>query len=248
MKITVKKVSVPYLSAMIKKMLLMDTSVYLNIDQSRVFSNVYTPTKDVVKSYTLPIDEVFEFETPLDKTIKLSFFSGARLLNCISYFDPHKLQAEITYYEDRDEGVYYAEKITFKDQKLKIDVHCQDISLGFTSMTDEQTKRAFSTETEEFRFTISREDLTKVTSLLTMDKSELLQIYGDSSGIHFKTEAFDLVVDDSKKIDTEAKSTFKTFLDRIDRETYEVSVCSNKIVLFSRESSTNAAINLAITE
>jgi hypothetical protein len=248
MKITAKKISAPYLSAIIKKMLLMDASVYINIDRDRVYSNVYTPTKDVVKSFSLPTSEVFEFEKPLDKTIKLSFFSGSRLLNCISYFDPHKLQADISYFEDEDEGVFYADKITLKDQKLKIDVHCQDISLGFTSMTNEQTERAFATSTEEFKFTISREDLTKVTSLLTMDKSELLQIYGNSEGVHIKTDAFDIVVDDSKKETTEVKSTFKTFFDRIDKETYNVSVCANKIVLFSQETSTNAAINLAITE
>jgi hypothetical protein len=248
MKITAKKVSAPYLSALVKKMLLMDSSVYINIDRDRVYSNVYTPTKDVVKSFSLSASDVFEFEKPLDKTIKLSFFSGSRLLNCISYFDAHKLQAEISYFEDEDEGVYYADKITLKDQKLKIDVHCQDISLGFTSMTDEQTERAFSTSSEEFRFAISREDLAKVTSLLSMDKSELVQIYGNSEGVHIKTEAFDIVVDDSKKESTEVKSTFKAFFDRIDKETYNVSVCSNKIVLFSQETSTNAAINLAITE
>jgi hypothetical protein len=248
MKITAKKVSAPYLSAIVKKMLLMDTSVYINIDSERVYSNVYTPTKDVVKSFSLPISDVFEFEKPIDKPIKLSFFSGSRLLSCISHFDAHKLQAEISYFEDEDEGVYYADKITFKDQKLKIDVHCQDVSLGFTSMTDEQTERAFTTSTEEFSFAISREDLAKVTALLTMDKGELLNIYGDAQGIHIKTEAFDIVVDDTKKGTTEMKSTFKAFLDRIDKETYNVSVCANKIVLFSQESSTNAAINLAITE
>lgn len=248
MKITAKKVSAPYLSAIIKKMLLMDSSVYINIDQDRVYSNVYTPTKDVVKSFSLPATEVFEFEKPLDKTIKMSFFSGSRLLNCISYFDAHKLQAEISYFEDEDEGVYYADKITFKDQKLKIDVHCQDISLGFTSMTDEQTTRAFDKSTEEFQFSISREDLGKVTSLLAMDKGELLRIYGDAEGVHIKTDAFDIVVDDTKKVNTESKSTFKTFFDRIDKETYSISVCSNKIVLFSQETATNAAINLAITE
>jgi hypothetical protein len=115
-------------------------------------------------------------------------------------------------------------------------------------MTDEQTERAFTTSTEEFSFAISREDLAKVTALLTMDKGELLNIYGDAQGIHIKTEAFDIVVDDTKKGTTEMKSTFKAFLDRIDKETYNVSVCANKIVLFSQESSTNAAINLAITE
>lgn len=246
MKITAKKVSAPYFSAIVKKMLLMDTSVYINIDSDRVYSNVYTPTKDVVKSFSLPLTEVFEFDKPIDKPIKLSFFSGSRLLSCLSYFDAHKLQAEISYFED--EGVYYADKIIFKDQKLKIEVHCQDISLGFTYMSDEQTERAFTTSTEEFTFGISREDLSKVTALLTMDKGELLNIYGDENGIHIKTDSFDIVVDDTKKINTEVKSTFKTFFDRIDKETYNVSVCKNKIVLFSQESSTNAAINLAITE
>jgi hypothetical protein len=248
MKITAKKVSAPYLSSLIKRMLLMDTSVYVNIDHERVYSNVYTPTKDVVKSFSLNATDVFEFDKPIDKTIKLSFFSGSRLLSCLSYFDPHKLSAEISYFEDEDEGVFYAEKITLKDQKLKIDVHCQDISLGFTSMSDEQTKRAFSIDSEEFSFQISREDLTKVTSLLTMDKGELLHIYGDSEGVHIKTEAFDIVVDDTKKGTTSQKSTFKAFLDRLDKETYSVSVCTNKIVLSSQESSTKSAINLAVTE
>jgi hypothetical protein len=248
MKISVKKISAPYLSSLIKKMLLMDTSVYINIDNENVYSNVYTPTKDVVKSFTLPTKDVFEFDKPLEKMIKLSFFSGSRLLSCLSHFDVHKLSADISYFEDESEGVFYADKITFKDQKLKIDVYCQDISLGFTSMSSEQINRALDDSSKEFSFTISREDFTKVTSLLTMDKGELLNIYGDKDGIHIKTEAFDIIVDDSKKGSTTTKSTFKAFFDRVDKETYEVLVCTNKLILRSQESQTNMAINLAITE
>lgn len=247
MKITVKKISAPYLTSLIKKMLLMDTSVYINISKDLVYSSVYTPTKDVVKSFSLPTSEVFEFDKEFDKDIKLSFFSGSRLMSCLSHFDPHKLSADISYFED-ESGVLYADKITFKDQKLKIDVYCQDISLGFTSMSPEQVSRALDTATEEFSFTLSREDLNKVSSLMTMDKGELINIYGDANGIHIKTEAFDIIVDDSKKGSTEVKSTFKAFLDRVDKETYDVFVCTNKLVLKSQESSTNMAINLAITE
>jgi hypothetical protein len=130
---------------------------------------VYTPTKDVVKSFSLPSKDVFSFDKELDKPIKLSFFSGSKLLNCLSHFDPHHLSADISYFEDESEGTFYADKITFKDQKLKIDVYCQDISLGFTSMTDDQVKRAFDRSSEEFAFSISREDLNKVNSLMTME-------------------------------------------------------------------------------
>jgi hypothetical protein len=248
MKISVKKISVPYLSSLIKKMLLMDTSVYINIDNDRIYSNVYTPTKDVVKSFSLPSKDVFSFDKELSKPIKLSFFSGSKLLNCLSHFDPHHLSADISYFEDESEGTFYADKITFKDQKLKIDVYCQDISLGFTSMTDDQVKRAFDRSSEEFAFSISREDLNKVNSLMTMDKGELINIYGDKDGVHIKTESFDIIVDDQKKNSTSTKSTFKAFFDRIDKETYDVSVCANKLILKSQESETQMAINLAITE
>jgi len=249
MKVKIKKVSVPYFSALIKKMLLMDTSLYINLNKERVWSSVYIPTKDVVKSFGLPVDDVFEFENQPEETIKLSFFSGVRLLNCIGYFDPHHLSMEISTYRDDEDGVLYGDKIKLSDQKLKIDIHCQDISLGFTSMTDEQTGRAFDESTAMFNFTLSREDMTKITQLMALDKSELFQIVQDADGVHIKTDAFDIVVDDrSKSEDLITKSTFKNFLDRIDKETYSVSVCDSKIILKSQETATMAALNLAITE
>ena len=54
MKLKVKKVSVPHLNGLIKRMLLMDAALYINIDKSNVWSSVYVPTKDVVKSFSIP--------------------------------------------------------------------------------------------------------------------------------------------------------------------------------------------------
>ena len=248
MKVKITKVSVPHLSGLIKKMLLMDSSLYININDERVWSSVYTPTKDVVKSFGIPVSEVFTFEKPLTETIKLSFFSGSRLLNCIGHFDPHHLSIEVSTFKDEDEGVYYADKIILKDQKLKIDIHCQDISLGFTSMTDDQVKRAFDESTSIFQFQFSKDDFSKITSLFSMDKSELFQIIGDGDGIHIKTDAFDIIVDDSQKVNQTKKETFKHFFDKLDKENYDICVCENKLILKSQETSTLIALNLAITE
>lgn len=248
MKVKVTKVNVAHLNGLIKKMLLMDTSLYINVNQDLVWSSVYTPTKDVVKSFSIPTSEVFTFEKPIEDTIKMSFFSGSRLQNCIGHFDPHHLEMEISTFKDDDEGVYYADKIVLRDQKLKIEIHCQDISLGFTSMTEEQVGRAFDTSSEIFKFEYSREDFTKVSSLFTLDKSELLQIASESDGIHIRTDAFDIVVDDRQKGDGTVKSTFKAFFDRVDKETYTVIACENKLILISQESQMRIALNLAITE
>ena len=161
MKVKIKNVKVANFSALIKRMLLMDTSLYININKDRVWSSVYVPTKDVVKSYGIETKQVFDFESDLEDTVKLSFFSGSRLLTCIGYFDPHHLSMDISTFKD-DDGSYYADKIVLKDQKLKIEIHCQDISLGFTSMTDEQVTRAFDKSTALLNFQLSREDLSKV--------------------------------------------------------------------------------------
>jgi hypothetical protein len=248
MKIQIKKVSVPHLTSLLKRMLLMDTSIYLNIDGERIWSDVYTPTKDVVKSVSLPISDVLQFEKPQTETVKLSFFSGQRLLSCLSYFDPHKLSAEINVFKDEDDGILYAEKIIFKDTQLKIDLHCQDISLGFTSMSAEQVKRAFDLSTKIYDFKLSSEDFSKLSSLQSLDKSELFKIYADKSGIHFSSDSFDIIIDDNKKETHPSTAIFKSFLQRIDKETYTVFVCENKMILVSDESNTSIALNLAITE
>jgi hypothetical protein len=248
MKIKIKKVSVPHLTSLARRMLLMDTSIYLNVDNEKVWSNVYTPTKDVVKSNWLPVNEVFQFEKPLEETVKISFFSGSRLLNCLSYFNPHNLSAEITAFKDEDDGVIYAEKITLIDNQLKIDLHCQDISLGFTSMTSDQVSRAFDLSTKNFEFKLSTEVLTKITALLPLDKSELFTIYSDSQGVHAKSESFDLIIDDNYTEEKAPCKVFKSFLQKVDKETYNISVCENKMVFVSEDSNTMAALNLAITE
>ena len=64
MQIQVKKISVPHLTSLIRKMLLMDTSVYLNVNNDRIWSDVYTPTKDVVKSNWISAKDAIQFEKP----------------------------------------------------------------------------------------------------------------------------------------------------------------------------------------
>lgn len=248
MKIKIKKISVSNLSLLVRKMLLMDNSVYLNFNGERIWSDVYTPTKDVVKSNYLPINDVFEFEKPVTQTIKISFYSGAKLLECLKYFDAHHLAAELSCFEDMEDKLIYADKISLYDQKLKIDIACQDISLGFTSMTAEQTVRAFDLNSEEYQFTLAAEDFSKIVSLQTLDKSELLSIYSDENGVHIKNEGFDIIVDDRVKTKSEVRNIFKSFLSRIDKETYRIHVCSNKLILDSTETNTKLALNLAITE
>jgi hypothetical protein len=115
-------------------------------------------------------------------------------------------------------------------------------------MTSDQVSRAFDLSTRSYDFNLSSEVLSKINSLMPLDKSELFTIYVDSQGVHVKTDSFDLVIDDNYKDKQPACIVFKSFLTRVDKETYKVSVCENKMILHSEESNTMVALNLAITE
>jgi hypothetical protein len=115
-------------------------------------------------------------------------------------------------------------------------------------MSSDQVNRAFDLGTKSYGFKLSSEVLSKIVNLMPLDKSELFTIYSDEQGVHAKTDAFDLVIDDNYKKKQSPVTVFKSFLTRVDKETYDVSVCENKMILNSDESNTIVALNLAITE
>ena len=244
MQLEITKIHTPQLSAMVKKLLLMDSAIYLNLTRDRIYSNSYLPTKDVAKIVTLPTSEVFEFKTPPDNDIKISFFAGQKLIDCLKYFDLHSLQGQLHYYEEG--GEYFAEKLVIMDNTLEITLHCADVSLGFTTMSDAQVTAAFGKDGEVYSFDLSQEVLTKLNNLITLDKNELFKIYSDEAGVHVAGDTYDIVVDDTQETNHPEVNLFKSFFSRIAKESYKVSVCQNKLVLDSEDSDTNIALNLAI--
>lgn len=248
MKYHVKKIDLVNFVSLIKRVSSMDTSVYLNINDKSIWSSVYTPTRDVVKSVTMKVDSVMEFDKAPKETIKLSFFSGSKLLQSLGYFDKNQISAEIETFEE--EGSVYAEKIVLKDNTLKITINCQDISLGFTSMTDNQIKTVFDESTKDYDFKLSSENLGKISSLISLDKNDYLTIYSDEDGTHAKCDSFDIILDDKAASDKKTKDSvfFKTHLSKMDKETYDVVVCDQKILFYSTESDTKLATNLVIID
>ncbi len=230
---------------MVKKLLLMDSAIYLNLSNERLYSNSFIPSKDVAKITQIPTNSVFEFDGEDEiPNVKISFFGGQKLIDCLKYFDPHSLKGELHYYEDG--GDFYAEKMVIMDHSLEITLHCADVSLGFTTMSEVQINAAFGDDGEMYSFDLSQEILTKLNNLITLDKNELFKIYSDASGVHIAGDTYDIVVDDTKEAHHAEINLFKSFFSRIDRESYKISVCQNKLVMDSIDSETKIALNLAI--
>jgi hypothetical protein len=244
MHLTITKIHTGQLTNIVKKLLLMDSAVYLNLTGDRLYSNSFIPSKDVAKITQVPTSEVFEFENNEVPLIKMSFFAGQKLIDCLKYFDPHNLKGELHYYQDGEE--FFAEKLVIMDHSLEITLHCADISLGFTTMSDTQIGAAFGNDGEVYNFHLSQELLNKLNNLITLDKNELFKIYSDEAGVHIAGDTYDLVVDDTVESHHPEINLFKSFFSRIDKESYAISVCQNKLVMDSSDSSTKIALNLAI--
>lgn len=244
MQLEITKIYQAPLNAMVKKLLLMDSAIYLNLTADRIYSNSYLPTKDVAKIVTTPISDIFEFTKPIEHNIKVSFFAGQKLIDCLGYFDQHSLTGILHYYEENEE--YFGEKLVITDNTLEITLHCADVSLGFTTMSDTQISAAFGKDGEIYSFDLSQENLIKLNNLITLDKNELFSIYSDEAGVHVAGDTYDIIVDDTKDAHHKEVNLFKSFFSRISKESYKVSVCQNKLILDSEDSDTNIALNLAI--
>tara|TARA_R110001583_G_scaffold29433_2_gene103083 strand:- start:436 stop:1176 length:741 start_codon:yes stop_codon:yes gene_type:complete len=244
MNLEITKIYPAPLTAMVKKLLLMDSAIYLNLTKDTIFSNSYLPTKDVAKIVTVETGDIFEFQTELKDNVKISFFAGQKLIDCLKYFDIHNLKGTLHCYDEEGESV--AEKLIIRDGILEITLHCADVSLGFTTMSEQQVTAAFGKDNEIYSFDLSQENLTKLNNLITLDKNELFKIYSDQRGIHVAGDTYDIIIDDTQTDTHEEVNLFKSFFSRIAKETYRVSVCQNKLVLDSEDSNTNIALNLAI--
>ncbi len=248
MKLKIDRVKSQNLTSQLTKMGLMGNEVYFILEGDKFKSDVYLPTKDVVKSSKLQLSDVFETVDKLDKPLRLGFLNGSKVRGVLSYFDLPALHAEIDYIED-GEDQYLADSLTLKDNTLKIKLSCLDPTLGFTNMSDEQLTTVFDDSSKVYKFNLSSTDLEKISNLNRLDQSKLFSIYADSQGVHVKGDQYDIIVDDSVTEAFPEVLIFKTFIPRIDKESYNVTVCQgamNKIILESSETETKIALNLAL--
>lgn len=247
MKVKINRIKGNALSNLLTKMLRMDPQVYLTLSNEVVTSNVYLPTKDVVKSTTVNIADVFDLDQDLESPLKMGFFNGKKIIEALNYFDMSAIHGHIVYETLNDEN--FVQYLELQDNTLKIKLNCLHHDLGFISMTSAQQDIAFSDAAKKFEFQMTETDLKKIISLNTIGNSDIFSIHGDEQGIHIKGSTYDYIIDDSVTEVHEKVHVHNKQLERIDAESYVVTVCSgaqNKIICNSISTDTKVAINLAL--
>lgn len=238
MTITVQRLLVGEFTNFIKKLLSIDKFIYLKINDGNIISNCYLPERDAVKVQSIELSSIFEINEVPDSIVKMSFLNGSHTVEALKHFMGLSVSAEITCKDMGEE--YIATNLRLISDELTIDLPCADPSLGFQDMSSDQIKRVFNTDSNLFSFEVQTFHIDKLNSLFNLEKEqETFRIAKDSAGVKFRGETYDsLIASNGKEENNSEVMVYKKYLNLLDKESYNVTVCDEKIVWRSLDSNT----------
>lgn len=249
MEIKLTRVDVDALTSFISKLTSIDKFVYLKIKGESLISSVYLPEKDAVKVQEVPVDEIFSFESQPEQDLKVSFFNGGKVIEALRNFngvDADELTSVIECAEMDGDLIATSLKISSSD--LTLTLACSDPTLGFMDLTADQIKAIFSKKDLMFDFDLEPFMLTKITSLFALDKdSDTFKIVYTTDAVRIKGDSYDAKITSTDKSSVETGTEvmlYKKYFGLLDKESYVVSVCPNKLIFKSKDSNTLLTVSV----
>lgn len=248
----IRVTSTTNLIAFLKKLKVVDRSVLLELTEDKLFSKVHTPDKSVMKYASVEnvniFDPIEDWSSGKSDRIKIGIMDVGRFMDCFRHFRPEEdIFIELNVQEV--DGETTATELKVLSASLSIKIKCADLAL-LSYVGDDILKIVHSKEDYEAKFKIYNSDFTVIDNLcgLESNSQELLnfEIFSDhviSSGDSFK---YKLNIGKSDiETDGELKSSiYKSQMNYIDSESYEIYVHDNRMVFFSEQSETSTAIGL----
>jgi len=254
MKIKIKSINVDVFKTFIQKLIKMDEYVYMKLSKDKVTSAVFLPERDAVKFLNVPLKDMFEFEKDLDENVKVPFYNGSRIIDALSFFDGKKIEGEIVYNKFGEE--YVAEDFIIKNDKMKLKLFCADPNIDFVHMSRDEIKRAFGKDNAVFNFDLLKEDFSQINSMFKFNKEldrfkfvvNNEKLYLEGSNYEVKLKDVVDIEDEEELKDKSFVTIYKKYFQYLDKENYDVTVCTNKVIFKSLESSTLITIAVCLGE
>jgi len=248
MKLKINRIDQHQLVSFINRVKLIDSFIYMKMDQDKITSAVYLPQRDAVKFHSVETDKVFntkgKWGFDSDKELKIAFFDGSKVIDAIKHFEHDAIKGEIEFIENDED--YVASTFRIYNDELEITLSCSEPSIGFKDLTQDQIKAIFSTEGSKFNFDMDTHTLGKVKNLFTLDKEETFSINANGKGVNVKGKTFSAVIN-QKSTGDGGVTVYKKYLALLDKEEQNVFVSDSKVVFSSSESETVLTISTCQT-
>jgi hypothetical protein len=249
MEIKLTRLDVDALTSFISKLTSIDKFVYLKVKGDSLASSVYLPEKDAVKIQEVPVDEIFTFENQPEQDLKISFFNGSKVTEALRNFngtDANELTGIIECAEMEGELIATNFKVSSSD--LTLSLSCSDPTLGFMDLSADQVKAIFSKKDVMFDFDLEPFMLSKIITLFGLDKdSDTFKIEYTNDAVRIKGDSYNakITTTENSSVDSGTEvMLYKKYFNLLDKESYVVSVCPNKLVFKSKDSNTLLTVSV----
>ena len=230
----------------IKKLLAVEKFLFIKITDKNVISSVYFPLKDAVKAISVPLSDMFEFDGKIpDKPIKVSFFNGSKIIDALSFLEGD-ISAIMSCGLSDDGNSYVVDDFKLYDGTSKIKLYIGDPRISFMEMTKDEMAKAFSTNAAVYKFNMNVDDVNKLNSLFKLDdsstanESKTFRMRIENGKLLVAGQNYDHVLKDKVDILDQGGVTevyiYRKFIPLLDKESYEVTMCVNKVFLKSNDS------------
>jgi len=246
MKLVIDRVDQNSLTDFINRVKLIDSFIYMKMDENRITSAVYLPQRDAVKYHAVNTDTIFKLANSPEtsKEMKIAFFDGAKVIDAIKHFDNDSIKGEIEFIEN-DEDLVASTLRLFNDE-LEITLSCSEPSLGFKDLTQEQINVIFAKDDTSFNFELDTYSIGKVKNLFSLDKDETFAIKSGANGVNVKGKSFNVVINPESNGDGNV-TVYKKYLNLLDKEEQNVYISSSKVVFASKDSETLLTVSTCQT-
>tara|TARA_R110001592_G_scaffold120545_3_gene324953 strand:- start:31876 stop:32631 length:756 start_codon:yes stop_codon:yes gene_type:complete len=247
MELTLEKIDSYELKTFIKKLLPIDKFIFMKINNSNTTSSVYFPERDAVKLVNVETPDMFDGS--ISDPVKVSFYNGSKVIDALSHFNGSTVTGVIKY--EQIGGELMASDFTLRNDNLEINLACADPSLSFMEMSEDETRRAFGTDDNMFSFELLTPHIEKMKSLFSLEKEDdLFTLEITDKGVNVKGESYNASLCQSREGGQVGDKVviYKKYINLLDKESYKVTVCQNKVVFHSLDTETSLTVAVAVIE
>lgn len=236
----------------LKRLKSVEKSVILELTNGELFCKVHTADKSVMKYSSVPLTDVLEGEIDWAKLktdrVKIGIIDVTRLMEAFKHFRPEEdVYLEIT--TDKVDGDCVSTELKLTSASLNIKLRCADLGL-LSYVEDNILEMVHAKEDQNALFKIYQSDFTTVLSLCGLENNseEVLAFEITDKNVHAFGDSFRYKLNlGPSEIETSGNvisNIYKNQLSYMEAETCQVFVHSNRLVMFSEQSSTSIAIGL----
>ena len=128
MKLQINRIDQHALTGFINRVKLIDSFVYMKINNGQIESTVYLPQRDAVKHHSVEANSIFQVDEwpETDKEMKIAFFEGSKVIDALKHFESDAIKGELEFVENEGELVASTLRI-FNDESGVMNYSVKDI-------------------------------------------------------------------------------------------------------------------------